>query len=206
MEHSALTGSNLHESKGVSTAAVSTVYVADGVGSGAWSTISNASLATAAKPFQSQLFHCKDQKSSGTNGGTNAAGWNTRALTSITNEIASASLASNQVTLPAGTYWIEAWGTGRGCNDHKIKWRNVTDGSDTLLGSNENAYRVVDNFNNTLTTLTSISSLSGRFTIAGSKVFELWHYTAVAVTNVGFGGAISQGLEQYADVRIWKVA
>lgn len=37
VEHSALTGSDLHEPKGVSTAASNTVYVANGAGSGSWS-------------------------------------------------------------------------------------------------------------------------------------------------------------------------
>jgi len=35
-EHSTLTGSNLHEPKGIASAAVDTVYVADGAGSGAF--------------------------------------------------------------------------------------------------------------------------------------------------------------------------
>ena len=34
--HADLTGAELHESKGVAAASVSTVYVADGAGSGAW--------------------------------------------------------------------------------------------------------------------------------------------------------------------------
>lgn len=34
--HSALTGADLHEPKGVATATVGEVYVADGLGSGAW--------------------------------------------------------------------------------------------------------------------------------------------------------------------------
>ena len=37
IEHSALTGSDLHEPKGVSSAAINTVYVANGAGSGSWS-------------------------------------------------------------------------------------------------------------------------------------------------------------------------
>lgn len=42
--HSALTGSNLHEPKGIATAAAGTVYIADGAASGAWS--SSTSIAT----------------------------------------------------------------------------------------------------------------------------------------------------------------
>ena len=38
-KHEALTGSNLHEPKGVASAADNTVYTADGTGSGAWEVI-----------------------------------------------------------------------------------------------------------------------------------------------------------------------
>lgn len=38
--HAALTGASLHEPKGVASADVGTVYVADGAGSGSWSTLS----------------------------------------------------------------------------------------------------------------------------------------------------------------------
>jgi hypothetical protein len=39
LEHSTLTGSQLHEPKGVTTAAENSVYVADGAGSGSWTPI-----------------------------------------------------------------------------------------------------------------------------------------------------------------------
>ena len=41
VQHSALTGSDLHEPKGASGASADTVYVADGAGSGAWSAYPN---------------------------------------------------------------------------------------------------------------------------------------------------------------------
>ena len=43
--HSSLTGSDLHEPKGISSASADTVYVADGAGSGTWEKITNDSLA-----------------------------------------------------------------------------------------------------------------------------------------------------------------
>lgn len=42
--HSALTGSNLHEPKGASSATIGQVYVANGAGSGAWTNISSTSF------------------------------------------------------------------------------------------------------------------------------------------------------------------
>ncbi len=44
--HSALTGSNLHEPKGVASASANTVYVADGAGSGAWTDVNSVVTST----------------------------------------------------------------------------------------------------------------------------------------------------------------
>lgn len=41
VEHSALTGSDLHEPKGAASAAANQLYVADGAASGAWTTVNN---------------------------------------------------------------------------------------------------------------------------------------------------------------------
>lgn len=45
-DHASLTGASLHESKGVATATVGTVYKADGAGSGSWTTIDYRSVPT----------------------------------------------------------------------------------------------------------------------------------------------------------------
>lgn len=45
-QHSALTGSDLHEPKGAAGASVNTVYVADGAGSGTWEKVSADSIDT----------------------------------------------------------------------------------------------------------------------------------------------------------------
>lgn len=44
VDHASLTGSALHEPKGVATAATKTVYVANGAGSGSWTTLDYNSL------------------------------------------------------------------------------------------------------------------------------------------------------------------
>jgi hypothetical protein len=41
-DHASLTGASLHESKGVAAATAGTVYVADGAGSGSWTTLTSA--------------------------------------------------------------------------------------------------------------------------------------------------------------------
>lgn len=47
IQHSALTGSDLHEPKGADTAAANTIYIANGAGSGSWGSPPAASIAVA---------------------------------------------------------------------------------------------------------------------------------------------------------------
>lgn len=53
--HSTLTGSELHEPKGVDSAALGTVYVADGAGSGNWNSISTSSFTGMIADFASPV-------------------------------------------------------------------------------------------------------------------------------------------------------
>lgn len=45
VQHATLTGADLHEPKGADTAALGQVYIADGAGSGTWTTLVNANKA-----------------------------------------------------------------------------------------------------------------------------------------------------------------
>ena len=149
--------------------------------------------------FESALLHVRDEKAAGTASGTATSGsFQTRVLNTVmTNEISGASLSSNQITLPSGTYFVYAnaqlWSSARG----KIKLRNVTDSSDTIIGgcgySGSGA--------------AAISFLSGRFTIASQKTFELQHRNETTKTTDGYGVEANYGVaEVFADVQIWKVA
>jgi len=80
VEHSVLTGSDLHESKGVAAAANNRVYVTNGAGSGSFQQVPAAAIAAAGVlVFQSQFYHIRDERSSGTDGDTlTVSTWNTR--------------------------------------------------------------------------------------------------------------------------------
>lgn len=205
VEHNTLTGAALHEPKGVAAAAANRVYVADGVGSGAWSTVPNAALADAAKAFQAQLLHVRETQSASTDAGTFTSGsWQTRLLnTEVTNEISGASLASNTITLPAGTYFIVARAPAHtNVQAHKAKLRNTTDGSDTIIGSNARMSSTEAS-----TGMMSDSWVFGRFTIAGTKNFQLQHRCGTTVSGNGFGEESDFGVtEVYSEALIWKVA
>jgi hypothetical protein len=151
--------------------------------------------------FESALLHVRDEKSAGTQSGSVSSGsWVTRPLNTVkTNEISGASLSSNQIILPTGTYYINANGTSYKVNENVIKLRNITDSSDTIIGMAQFAWDGDES--------TASSFLTGRFTIASSKTFELqFRVTATNSTN-GFGVMANVGVtEVYSDVQIWKVA
>jgi hypothetical protein len=147
------------------------------------------------------LLYIEDQKSSGTNGGTfNSGAWQTRTLnTKVVDAISGASLSSNQITLPAGTYWVEAHACASKVNSHKCKLRNITDSSDAIIGSTQE----IDAAPN----ITSVSSLFGKITIAAAKAFELQHRCQSSRATDGFGRQSGFGvIEVYAQIKIWKVA
>lgn len=148
--------------------------------------------------FGSALLHLQDQQAAGAHGGTFTSGaWRTRTLnTEVTDEITS-TLSSNQFTLPAGTYWVEAEAPALDCGNHKARLQNITDGTTALLGSSSRS-----GDSNTQMT----SNIRGRFTIAGAKTFELQHYCTTTKVTFGFGNAVDIGVtEIYADIRVWKI-
>jgi len=147
------------------------------------------------------LLHVQDQKTSGTNGGTSVAGVQTRTLnTVVTNEISGASLGSNQITLPAGTYEITALAPARSVSFHRIVLYNVTDAAAAVIGINADA-STSDN------TDTHAFINGARFTLAGTKVLEIQHYTSAIRATDGLGNAISDGyIEIYTDVQIRQVS
>jgi hypothetical protein len=142
------------------------------------------------------LLHVRDEKTSGTAGGTStAATWHTRVLnTVLTNEITGASLASNQITLAAGTYFIQARAPSHQGSETKLRLRNITDTATELVGGSH--------WNNTADGQ-EWAMMQGRFTIAASKVFELQHYITTASASNGLGINSTTGeIEVYAEVLI----
>ena len=77
----------------------------------------------------------QEEQPSGTGGGTPSTGWQTRVLNVVkTNTIDGASLASNTITLPAGTYKIEASAPGFS-STHQLRLYNITQSAAALVGT-----------------------------------------------------------------------
>lgn len=140
------------------------------------------------------------QEASGTAGGTFTAGaYRTRPInTTITNNITGCSLASNQITLPAGTYIVQCFVYASVVGQHKANLQNITDSSTTIFGIGYNTIAASG--------VSGPSIIQGYFTITGSKVFEVQDRCDSTAGTVGFGYAQSFGTEVYLTILISKVA
>lgn len=144
------------------------------------------------------LLHVQDQKASGTDGGAFTSGaWRTRTLnTVVENEITGASLASNEITLPAGTYEIDARVPAGRCHSHQARLYDVTGAAVLLYGSSS--------FSNSAANYSDTdSNIRGRFTLAAPSNIRIEHQCTVTVATNGFGWANGFGNTQvYTDVMI----
>ena len=154
-------------------------------------------------PFSAAFLHIRHEVTAGGDGGTFTSGaWRTRPLdVVVTNKITGASLASNAITLPAGTYYLEAAGAANNSNNHKTRIRDTTNSATLLLGETMREPTGTGNSSNQL------APVWGRFTLSGTAVIELQHWCANTTATTGFGEGfdIDSTVEIFAVVRIWKV-
>lgn len=149
----------------------------------------------------SNVLHVRDEKTASTSGGASSATTdNVRTLnTVVTNEITGASLGSNRITLPAGTYFIEASAPAFLVNRHRILFYNITDSAVALLGMNKYADSTASAHNT--------SDLTGRLILGAEKVLELRHYTESARASNGLGvNSDDSRTSIFANVIVTKVA
>ncbi len=145
-------------------------------------------------------FIARDEKASSTDGGAASAGtWQTRTLnTVVANGISGASLSSNQITLPAGTYDVCAVVPAVGVDTFTIRLQNVTDATTLVLAPQNQATNTYIQGAQT--------TLVGRFTLAGTKTVELQQYSQTAQVSYGFGRATTYGgVAVFSVIKIQKV-
>lgn len=147
-----------------------------------------------------KILHVRDEKSAGTKGGSFVSGaWRTRTLnTETANTIDGASLASNQITLPAGTYDVYATAPAMGVNSHKARLYDITNGATLIMGTT--------GFNYNANAHVERSVVQGRIILAGETVIELQHICQT--TNPDGFGYTQNGFsttEVYAEVIIKSV-
>lgn len=142
----------------------------------------------------------RDQKAPGTDGGGFTSGaWQKRDLNTEHSDVGGhASLASSQITLAAGTYLAEIACPAIAVNAHQARLYNVTDAATALVGTSS--------YGGNGSTQASVSTITGRFTIAASNVFEVQHRCETTKATNGYGDANNFGeVEVYTVARFWKV-
>lgn len=145
----------------------------------------------------------RDEQTAGTSGGTvsSANTWVTRVLnTTVVNTVSGASLSSNAVTLPAGTYVVTATVPGYRMNGHKARLYNVTASAVLLQGSSEIA-------NSADYPVQSASVITGQFTLASPSAVRIEHWSSTTGGGAGYGVAVgaSAGVEVYTQATFQKV-
>lgn len=179
------------------TTAANDCFIARSLGSGNW-IVMLYQRATGAAVGGSTLY-VRDEKTSGTLSGGATAGTQVRVLnTSVYNNITGASgPSSNQVTLPAGTYDVEASAPVFAVNRAKI-WLRTSGGTVLVVG--DQAYAVAASNGG------GICRLKGRFTLASSTAIEIAQYVEVTKASNGLGIEASSGqVEIYAQLWITKL-
>lgn len=151
-------------------------------------------------PSEVKILQVRYQVGAGVNGGTGtSAAWRDRPLnTKPVDEIVGASLASNEITLPAGTYEYDAEAAFYGLNQTQLRFRNTTDNVTVDLGIV--AYAIDG----------AVHTVRGKFTIASPKTFKLQYYSQSSRSNEGLGaGAGFSGSGEdnvFTDIIFRKVA
>lgn len=143
----------------------------------------------------------RDEKASGQGGGNAGAGTAvTRTLNTIKkNSISGASVASNQITLPAGTYRVSFSAPGYNVAGHQAYLYNVTDASVAVLGTGAYVSGTVVE--------TRSGAINAEIVLTATKVFEVRHWTNTGTVSTGLGFMSSTGLgEVYTEVFIEKVS
>lgn len=148
-----------------------------------------------------QFAYFEDQKAAGNSGGAGSTSYATRTLnTTVYNNIAGVSLSSNEVTLPAGTYMIEASCPASRVDRHKCRLFNVTDTAVIAYGAQSLGAVGSGNIANTRSEVTAV------LTITGTKAIRLEHRLESTTNTSDYGnGANMTGVEVYSLMKIWKL-
>lgn len=144
--------------------------------------------------------HIREQQAQNTAGGTFSSGaFRTRVLTTEVSDTAGiASLASNQITLAAGTYRCLISAPAVGVDAHQAQLYNITGSAVILLGTTEWAS------GNATATGATRSIIAGRFTLSGSTVMEVQHRCLSSRNTDGFGHAGNFATEVYTVAEFWR--
>ena len=163
---------------------------------GGVSLLGSGDIAVVDQSEQSML--ALDEKASGTGGGAATIGaWADHVINTVkTNTIAGASLASNQITLPAGRYEISAQVVGFWLSGFKARIRNITDSQTLGVGMSTHATAAA----------VQVSEARAAFTLSASKTIAIQYFAGTSTYGGTLGAPVSSAeAEVYASVLIRKI-
>ena len=158
-----------------------------------------------------KLIHVREEQTSGTaaaeTAGLGASAEITRTLnTVVTNEVTGASLSSNRITIPAGTYEVFAEaGLARTNNTiyHRLGIYDYTNSAYLVKGTTTG--HQAGGSSGGVNVLNMAMLLGDRFTVAGTVQIELRHINTTYATTAGYP-SYSGTPEIYSQVMLRKVA
>ena len=163
--------------------------------------ITNSGVTGAGGKFSSYAI-IGDVKPDDTDGGTFTSGdWRTRDLnTEIVDADSIVSISSNQFTLQAGSYLIEAYAPAYRVNRHMVKlYQTSGTPADIAFGTSGYSQSSYNNF--------SVSIVRARVTISTATTYEIRHRGESTHSTFGYGvGSDFGNTELYTVVQIFKEA
>jgi|GEM_PF-2557323 len=157
----------------------------------------NQALVEDLPPAKSEDYILIREEQPNNTAGQNSVGgtYSKRALNTIVADTGSnVSLVSGVITLAPGRYRFRARAPAIDSTKHKVRLANTADTTYTVGVSSYSGS----------TNVSTDSEVSGRFTIAAPKTFELQHRTSTSNTG-GFGTPSNFGdIEVYASIELWK--
>lgn len=158
------------------------------------------------------IWFIKDEKTSGTDGGTFSSGaWQTRVLNTINKpsgtgtqvQLAVAPAGANQLRIEDGLYRIVSRAPAFAVFSHTSRLQNVTDAVTEIVGSVSTSQVVILG-----DVSVSISVIDDVFVVSGGpKIYEIQHRCDTTNTGDGFGVAAGFGVsEVYTQVTIERLA
>jgi hypothetical protein len=156
-----------------------------------------------AAPIRTPYIKIIDRKAAGTDGGAFTSGADrTRDLNRIDVDTAGiATLASNQFTIPAGTYEYTIRAPAHSVGRNSAWLYNITDAVEVDRGQNF--------FASTTGNAGAAAIITGQMVLQGTKTFEVRHRCETTNGTNGFGVSINSGFtvpfEYYTTVELHKV-
>lgn len=156
-----------------------------------------------------KVAYLYDRKPSTNHGGTSVATtWTARVLNTLNDpDSIVTSLSSNVFTLPAGTYDINVMTPYFQSGHGNSRIFNNTDAG-VQLDEGGNMLVSGDIYADPAGSAISHNFITGRFTIAGSKSFQIEYFASIGTGTIGLGiaGSVAGTDEQYTTVRIQKLS